>query len=166
LCVSQKFNFYFDLCVLSIFGLSPPCRHQKEIVATKSGSAFSKSFRRVRPLASKRHSVRRYIAGVATLDRRKVLHSGQVVRAEPRRGDSPRQLHAFGLAAYAFTGSHAKAEALSRGLQAGMVGVNNFMIAHAEAPFGGIDYSGMGREGGRRAILDYLNVKLTHLTWA
>jgi succinate-semialdehyde dehydrogenase/glutarate-semialdehyde dehydrogenase len=71
----------------------------------------------------------------------------------------------FGLAAYAFTGSHARAEALSRGLHSGMVGVNTFMIAHAEAPFGGIDHSGMGREGGRQAINDYLNVKLTHFAW-
>lgn len=71
----------------------------------------------------------------------------------------------FGLAAYAFTGSHDKAETLSRRLHAGMVGVNNFMIAHAEAPFGGIDHSGMGREGGRQAILDYQNTKLTHFTW-
>jgi len=71
----------------------------------------------------------------------------------------------YGLAAYAFAGSHAKAEALSRGLHAGMVGVNTFMVAHAEAPFGGVDYSGMGREGGRQAILDYLNVKLTHFAW-
>jgi succinate-semialdehyde dehydrogenase/glutarate-semialdehyde dehydrogenase len=43
-----------------------------------------------------------------------------------------------------------------------MVGVNTFAIAHAEAPFGGVDYSGMGREGGRQAIHDYLNVKLSH----
>ncbi len=71
----------------------------------------------------------------------------------------------FGLAAYGFTSSHATAEALSHGLHAGMVGVNTFMIAHAEAPFGGIDHSGMGREGGRQAILDYLNVKLTHFAW-
>ncbi len=71
----------------------------------------------------------------------------------------------FGLAAYGFTGSHATAEALSRGLHAGMVGINTFMIAHAEAPFGGIDHSGMGREGGRQAIADYLNVKLTHFAW-
>lgn len=68
----------------------------------------------------------------------------------------------YGLAAYAFTGSQKKAEALSRGLQAGMVGINTFMIAHAEAPFGGINHSGMGREGGRQAINDYLNVKMTH----
>jgi succinate-semialdehyde dehydrogenase/glutarate-semialdehyde dehydrogenase len=71
----------------------------------------------------------------------------------------------FGLAAYAFTGSHGKAEALSRGLHAGMVGINTFAIAHAEAPFGGIDHSGMGREGGQHAIQDYLNTKLTHMTW-
>lgn len=56
----------------------------------------------------------------------------------------------------------AHADALSRGLQAGMVGINTFMIAHAEAPFGGINHSGMGREGGRQAIHDYLNVKMTH----
>jgi succinate-semialdehyde dehydrogenase / glutarate-semialdehyde dehydrogenase len=71
----------------------------------------------------------------------------------------------FGLAAYAFTGSHARAEALSQGLRAGMVGVNTFMVAHAEAPFGGIDHSGIGREGGREAIRDYQNTKLTHMMW-
>jgi len=69
----------------------------------------------------------------------------------------------YGLAAYGFTASQLKAEALSRRLHAGMVGINTFMIAHAEAPFGGVDHSGMGREGGRQAIHDYLNVKLTHL---
>ncbi len=68
----------------------------------------------------------------------------------------------YGLAAYAFTRSQKKADALSRGLHAGMVGINTFLIAHAEAPFGGIDHSGMGREGGRQAIHDYLNVKMTH----
>lgn len=68
----------------------------------------------------------------------------------------------YGLAAYGFTTSQRRAEALSSGLQAGMVGINTFMIAHAEAPFGGINHSGMGREGGRQAIHDYLNVKLTH----
>lgn len=68
----------------------------------------------------------------------------------------------YGLSAYAFTSSQKKAEALSRGLQSGMVGINTFMIARAEAPFGGINHSGMGREGGRQAILDYTNVKLAH----
>ena len=72
----------------------------------------------------------------------------------------------FGLAAYGFTGSHQKAEALSKGLHAGMVGVNTFMIAHAEAPFGGVDHSGSGREGGREAVRDYQNTKLTHVKWS
>lgn len=68
----------------------------------------------------------------------------------------------FGLAAYGFTKSQRLAQALSSELHAGMVGVNTFMIAHAEAPFGGVGHSGMGREGGPQAILDYLDVKLTH----
>jgi succinate-semialdehyde dehydrogenase/glutarate-semialdehyde dehydrogenase len=72
----------------------------------------------------------------------------------------------YGLAAYAFTGSAAKAEKLSAGLRAGMVGINSFLIAHAETPFGGVDHSGMGREGGRQAIQDYQNIKLTNMTWA
>lgn len=71
----------------------------------------------------------------------------------------------YGLAAYAFTGSHAKAERLSQELHAGMVGVNTFLVAHAEAPFGGVDHSGMGREGGREAIKDYQNTKVTHMMW-
>ncbi|PJI43506.1 MAG: NAD-dependent succinate-semialdehyde dehydrogenase [Ferrovibrio sp.] len=72
----------------------------------------------------------------------------------------------YGLAAYAFTGSSSKAEKLSAGLRAGMVGINSFLVAHAEAPFGGIGHSGMGREGGRQAIQDYQNIKLTNMTWA
>ncbi|MBX3579465.1 MAG: NAD-dependent succinate-semialdehyde dehydrogenase [Rhizobiaceae bacterium] len=72
----------------------------------------------------------------------------------------------YGLAAYAFTRSQKKADALSRGLRSGMVGINTFMIAHAEAPFGGVNHSGMGREGGRQAIHDYLNVKMTHFVAA
>ena len=71
----------------------------------------------------------------------------------------------FGLAAYAFTGDHGTAEKLSRQLHAGMVGINTFMVAHAEAPFGGVDHSGMGREGGPEAIRDYQNTKLTHMMW-
>jgi succinate-semialdehyde dehydrogenase/glutarate-semialdehyde dehydrogenase len=68
----------------------------------------------------------------------------------------------YGLSAYVFTRDLGRAQHLSGAIRAGMVGVNTFAIAHAEAPFGGINYSGMGREGGRQAIHDYLNVKLSH----
>ena len=66
----------------------------------------------------------------------------------------------YGLSAYAFTRSPARArEAVTR-IQSGMVGINTFALAAAEAPFGGIKYSGMGREGGSEGIADYSNVKL------
>lgn len=68
----------------------------------------------------------------------------------------------YGLAAYVFTRDLGRAQHLSKEIRSGMVGVNTFAVAHAEAPFGGVDYSGMGREGGRQAIVDYLNVKLSH----
>jgi succinate-semialdehyde dehydrogenase / glutarate-semialdehyde dehydrogenase len=69
----------------------------------------------------------------------------------------------LGLAAYAFT-TNAKRmrETVSR-LEAGMVGINSFALAAAEAPFGGIKSSGMGREGGSQGIHDYLNVKLSNV---
>ncbi len=66
----------------------------------------------------------------------------------------------YGLSAYAFTRSAARArEAVAR-IQSGMVGVNSFALAAAEAPFGGTKYSGMGREGGTEGIGDYANVKM------
>ena len=69
----------------------------------------------------------------------------------------------FGLAAYVFTRDPARMrEAVSR-IESGMVAVNSFALAAAEAPFGGIKTSGMGREGGAEGILDFLNVKLSHV---
>lgn len=67
----------------------------------------------------------------------------------------------MGLAAYAFTADPARARRLMRGLKAGMVGLNSFALAAAEAPFGGTKFSGMGREGGAEGIGEYLDTKLT-----
>jgi succinate-semialdehyde dehydrogenase/glutarate-semialdehyde dehydrogenase len=67
------------------------------------------------------------------------------------------------LSAYVFTRNPARMrEAVAR-IEAGMVGINSFALAAAEAPFGGIKASGMGREGGSEGILDYLNVKLAQV---
>lgn len=69
-----------------------------------------------------------------------------------------------GLSAYVFTRNPARMrEAVAR-LESGMVGINSFALAAAEAPFGGIKASGMGREGGTEAIHDYMNVKLAQVT--
>jgi acyl-CoA reductase-like NAD-dependent aldehyde dehydrogenase len=48
-------------------------------------------------------------------------------------------------------------------LEAGMVGINCFAFAAAEAPCGGIKAPGMGGEGGSEGIHDFLNVKLAQV---
>jgi len=70
----------------------------------------------------------------------------------------------MGLSAYVFTRDAKRMREASARIESGMVGINSFALAAAEAPFGGIKASGMGREGGTEAIHDYLNVKLTQVT--
>lgn len=70
----------------------------------------------------------------------------------------------LGLSAYAFTRDPKRMRDAVARLEAGMVGINSFALAAAEAPFGGIKASGMGREGGDEGVYDYLNVKLAQLT--
>ena len=65
----------------------------------------------------------------------------------------------FGLAAYAFTTSIARAAAIGDALQTGMVGINSVAISTPETPFGGIKHSGHGSEGGIEGLEAYLNVK-------
>jgi succinate-semialdehyde dehydrogenase/glutarate-semialdehyde dehydrogenase len=48
---------------------------------------------------------------------------------------------------------------VAEGLDYGMVGVNTGLISTAVAPFGGIKESGMGREGSKYGIGDYLDIK-------
>jgi succinate-semialdehyde dehydrogenase / glutarate-semialdehyde dehydrogenase len=69
----------------------------------------------------------------------------------------------LGLSAYAFTQSAKRMRETVARLEAGMVGINSFALAAAEAPFGGVKASGMGREGGDEGIRDYLNVKLAQV---
>lgn len=72
----------------------------------------------------------------------------------------------MGLSAYAFTQSAARARRTVAALKAGMVGINSFAMAASEAPFGGTNHSGMGREGGTEGIRDYLDVKSSQMVWA
>ena len=69
----------------------------------------------------------------------------------------------MGLSAYAFTRSPDRARRAVATLKAGMVGINSFALAAAEAPFGGTNHSGMGREGGSEGIMDYLDTKLAQV---
>ncbi|MEK1887129.1 MAG: NAD-dependent succinate-semialdehyde dehydrogenase [Phyllobacterium sp.] len=71
----------------------------------------------------------------------------------------------MGLSAYAFTRSPDRARRTISTLKAGMVGINSFALAAAEAPFGGTNHSGMGREGGTEGISDYLDTKLSQIVF-
>ncbi|MSR28026.1 MAG: NAD-dependent succinate-semialdehyde dehydrogenase [Phycisphaerales bacterium] len=62
----------------------------------------------------------------------------------------------FGLAAYIFTRDLACAERVGAKLRSGIVGVNTCAVSDAYAPFGGCQWSGFGREGGRWGLEEYL----------
>jgi succinate-semialdehyde dehydrogenase/glutarate-semialdehyde dehydrogenase len=64
-----------------------------------------------------------------------------------------------GLAAYVYTKDLSRALRVVERLQVGMVGVNRGIVSNPAAPFGGVKASGMGREGGREGIDEYLSVK-------
>jgi succinate-semialdehyde dehydrogenase/glutarate-semialdehyde dehydrogenase len=69
----------------------------------------------------------------------------------------------YGLAAYAYTRSSSTAQALSSGIESGMISINGGGLAFAETPFGGVKDSGYGSEGGSEAIEPYLVTKfVTH----
>lgn len=65
----------------------------------------------------------------------------------------------YGLAAYIFTETTNRAIRLSEKLEYGIVGVNDVFPAVAEAPFGGIKQSGVGKEGGHYGMDEFLEKK-------
>jgi succinate-semialdehyde dehydrogenase/glutarate-semialdehyde dehydrogenase len=66
---------------------------------------------------------------------------------------------AYGLAGFIFTQDLNQALQIAMRLDVGMVGINNLTIATAEAPFGGVKMSGVGREGGSEGIEEFLSTK-------
>ena len=65
----------------------------------------------------------------------------------------------FGLAAYFYTRDLARAWRVAEGLEYGIVGINTGLISTEVAPFGGVKESGIGREGSKYGIVDYLELK-------
>ncbi|CAN7513364.1 NAD-dependent succinate-semialdehyde dehydrogenase [Aquipseudomonas alcaligenes] len=65
----------------------------------------------------------------------------------------------FGLASYLYTRDLGRAWRVSEALEYGMVGVNEGLISTEVAPFGGIKQSGLGREGSKYGIDDYIEQK-------
>ncbi|HEX3200604.1 MAG TPA: NAD-dependent succinate-semialdehyde dehydrogenase [Actinomycetes bacterium] len=65
----------------------------------------------------------------------------------------------FGLVAYVYTRDLKRAFRVVEGLETGMVGLNQGLVSNPAAPFGGVKQSGVGREGGREGIAEYLEIK-------
>lgn len=65
----------------------------------------------------------------------------------------------YGLACYVYTKDVSRAFRITDALEYGMVGINEGLITAVEAPFGGVKHSGVGVEGGRLGIEEYLDVK-------
>ena len=69
-----------------------------------------------------------------------------------------------GLASYAFTSDGERANRLGKKLNTGMVGINSMNVSTPESPFGGVDESGYGSEGGIEGLDAYLRTKLVSET--
>ncbi len=65
----------------------------------------------------------------------------------------------YGLSAYFYSRDIGRVWRMAEGLEAGMVGINEGIISTEVAPFGGIKESGLGREGSKYGLDDYLEIK-------
>jgi len=65
----------------------------------------------------------------------------------------------FGLACYFYARDIGRVWRVAEGLEYGMVGINEGIISTAEAPFGGVKESGLGREGSRHGVEEYIEMK-------
>jgi succinate-semialdehyde dehydrogenase/glutarate-semialdehyde dehydrogenase len=72
----------------------------------------------------------------------------------------------YGLAAYVYTPDLSRALRTAERLRFGIIGVNDINPTAAAAPFGGMQQSGIGREGGREGIAEYLDTKLVGIAVA
>jgi succinate-semialdehyde dehydrogenase/glutarate-semialdehyde dehydrogenase len=65
----------------------------------------------------------------------------------------------FGLAAYFYSRDIGRVMRVAERLESGMVGINTGLISTAEAPFGGVKQSGLGREGSKYGLDEFLEIK-------
>lgn len=69
----------------------------------------------------------------------------------------------FGLVSYLFTADLRRALTVCEQLETGMIGLNQGLVSNPAAPFGGVKQSGLGREGGKAGIEEYLETKYVAL---
>ncbi|MEE8600603.1 MAG: NAD-dependent succinate-semialdehyde dehydrogenase [Euzebya tangerina] len=71
----------------------------------------------------------------------------------------------FGLAAYIFSGDLSRALRIADQIEAGVVGINRGFLSDPAAPFGGMKQSGLGREGSRDGLMEFLEPKYIAVDW-
>lgn len=91
---------------------------------------------------------------------------GPVALLNPFRGEEAMIEEAnrlpYGLAAYAWTQDGKRQQRVAREIESGMVGINTTMIGGADAPFGGVKWSGHGAEDGPEGVMACLVTKAVH----
>ena len=91
---------------------------------------------------------------------------GPVALLNPFRGEEDMVAEAnrlpYGLAAYAWTSDARRQKMLAREIESGMIGINSTMIGGADAPFGGVKWSGHGHEDGPEGLEACLVTKAVH----
>lgn len=68
----------------------------------------------------------------------------------------------FGLASYVFTKDLRIADKVSNALEYGLVAINNVAVSNSETPFGGMKFSGLGRENGKQGVEEFLETKFVN----
>jgi succinate-semialdehyde dehydrogenase/glutarate-semialdehyde dehydrogenase len=70
-----------------------------------------------------------------------------------------------GLVSYVYTRDLARGLRVAEHLETGMVGLNRGLVSDPAAPFGGVKQSGLGREGSREGLLEFLESKYVATSW-
>lgn len=65
----------------------------------------------------------------------------------------------YGLASYFYSRDIGRVWRVAEALQCGIVGVNTGLVSNERAPFGGVKQSGLGREGSKYGIHEFLDIK-------
>ncbi len=71
----------------------------------------------------------------------------------------------FGLASYIYTRDVGRGLRVAGRLETGMVGLNRGIVSDPAAPFGGVKQSGLGREGSKEGVMEYLETQYVSVTW-
>ncbi|KPN63692.1 Aldehyde dehydrogenase family protein [Aliiroseovarius crassostreae] len=85
--------------------------------------------------------------------------AGQILHEGRELASTPAHKRNFGMVSYLYSRDMSRIWRVSDALEYGMVGINTGLISTEVAPFGGIKQSGLGREGSKYGIEDYLELK-------